>query len=58
MVFLYNALQHGWCVYKKDNCYIFKKKHEGLQEVFEESYLSTFIKENCTIDNSFLKQES
>lgn len=56
MIFLYNALDKGWNIHKKDNSYIFKKKHQGKQEIFEDAYLSSFIKENCIIDSSFIKE--
>ena len=46
MVFITNALENGWTVKKKDNQYIFTKKHEGKKEIFNENYLENFIKEN------------
>jgi len=51
MVFLYNALDNGWSIKKRKNSYIFSKNHEGKKEVFDESYLSIFIKENVNINN-------
>lgn len=50
MLFLYNALDNGWSIKKKNNTYIFKKNHEGKKEVFDESYLSIFMKENSDIN--------
>jgi len=49
MAFLYNALQDGWTIKKQDNSYIFRKKHEGKQEVFLDTYLNTFVKSNLDI---------
>ena len=46
MVFITNALENGWTIKKKDNQYIFTKKHEGKKEIFNENYLENFIKEN------------
>ena len=34
MVFINNALEDGWSVKKKENSYIFTKKHENRQEIF------------------------
>ena len=51
MVFLYNALDNGWSIKKRNNSYIFSKNHEGKREVFESSYLSIFMKENSNINN-------
>ena len=51
MVFLYNALDNGWSIKKRKNSYIFSKNHEGKKEIFDESYLSIFIKENTNINN-------
>ena len=50
MVFLYNALDNGWSIKKNQNSYIFKKNHEGKKEVLNESYLSTFMKDNSDIN--------
>ena len=51
MVFLYNALDNGWSIKKKQNSYIFTKNHEGKKEIFDESYLSIFMKDNMNINN-------
>ena len=51
MVFLYNALDNGWSIKKKLNSYIFTKNHEGKKEVFDEAYLSIFMKDNANINN-------
>jgi hypothetical protein len=54
MVFLYNALENGWSIKKRNNSYIFTKNHEGKREIFDESYLSIFMKDNADI-NKILK---
>ena len=54
MVFLYNALDNGWSIKKRNNSYIFTKNHEGKKEVFEESYLSMFMKDNTDINKILL----
>lgn len=46
MVLLYNALEEGWNIKKKDDSYIFTKKHEGKKEVLQEDYLRRFMKAN------------
>ena len=51
MVFLFNALDNGWSIKKRKDSYIFTKNHEGKKEVFDESYLSIFMKENADINN-------
>ena len=51
MVFLYNALDNGWTIKKRNESYIFTKNHEGKKEIFEESYLSIFMKDNININN-------
>lgn len=50
MVFLMNALEKGWCIKKKDEQFIFTKKHEGKKEVFDENYLEQFIQSNFDMD--------
>jgi hypothetical protein len=51
MVFLYNALDNGWSIKKRNDSYIFTKNHEGKKEIFDEAYLSIFMKENVNINN-------
>ena len=51
MVFLYNALDNGWSIKKRNDSYIFTKNHEGKKEVFDEQYLSIFMSENININN-------
>jgi hypothetical protein len=51
MVFLYNALDNGWSIKKRKDSYIFTKNHEGKKEIFDESYLAVFMKENANINN-------
>ncbi len=46
MAFLFNALENGWTIKKKKNCYIFSKNHEGKKEVYLDSYLKRFMEEN------------
>ena len=50
MIFLMNALEKGWCIKKKDDQFIFTKKHEGKKEVFNENYLEQFIQSNFNMD--------
>ena len=46
MAFIHNALENGWSVKKSKESYVFTKKHEGKKEMFSDSYLSTFVKDN------------
>lgn len=50
MVFLFNALDSGWSIKKKKDSYIFAKNHEGKKEIFNEEYLSIFMKDNSDIN--------
>lgn len=51
MTFLYNALDNGWSIKKRKDSYIFTKNHEGKKEVFNDIYLSMFIKDSANINN-------
>jgi hypothetical protein len=53
MNFLYNALDNGWSIKKRKDSYIFVKNHDGKKEVFDDSYLAIFMKDNLAI-NRFL----
>ena len=50
MLLLFNALEDGWTIKKKNNSYIFTKNHENKREIFDESYLSSFMKINFDIN--------
>jgi len=54
MIFLFNALDKGWSIKKRQDSYIFTKNHEGKKEIFDETYLSIFMKENTNINNILL----
>jgi hypothetical protein len=51
MTFIYNALEKGWNVSKRDNLYIFKKNHEGKKEVYLDDYLARFMQDNFDMSN-------
>mgnify|MGYP001206069414 CR=1 FL=1 len=51
MTFIYNALEKGWNVSKKENLYIFKKNHEGKKEVYLDDYLARFMQDNFDMSN-------
>jgi len=46
---LYNALENGWTIHKKNDSYVFSKNHEGKKETFLDSYLIDFIKSNMNL---------
>jgi hypothetical protein len=54
MIFIFNALENGWTIKKKNKKYIFSKNHEGKKEIFSDNYLTSFIKDNSNINNIFL----
>ena len=50
MKFLCNAIENGWSIKKRNNEYIFTKNHEGKKKVYNDTYLSTFVKDNLQIN--------
>ena len=50
MLLLYNAIEQGWCIKKRNESYVSSKFHEGKKEVLEESYLHKFMKSNLDIN--------
>ena len=40
---------------KKQECYVFTKKHEGKREILHDSYLLTFMKTNLDINKIISK---
>ena len=55
MLILFNAIEDGWSIKKKQECYVFTKKHEGRREVVHDSYLLTFMKTNLDINKIISK---
>ena len=53
MLLLFNSIEQGWSVKKRNNSYVFTKNHEGKKEVFEDSYLMKFMKTNLDINKMF-----
>jgi hypothetical protein len=51
MAFIYNSLEQGWSVKKRDGKYIFQKSHNGKREIFQDDYLEKFITENSSMDH-------
>jgi hypothetical protein len=58
MTLIYNSLESGWVIKKKDNLYIFTKNHEGRKEVFSEDYLKRFMKENIDIEKLLKRKDT
>jgi hypothetical protein len=54
MLLLYNSIEQGWSIKKRQNSYVFSKHHEGKKEVLEDSYLLKFMKTNLDLKNLFL----
>jgi hypothetical protein len=50
MLLLYNSIEQGWSVKKRNNSYVFTKNHEGKKEVFEDTYLLKFMKTNLDLN--------
>ena len=46
--FINNAIEAGWTVKKRNDTYIFTKKHENKKEVYLEKYLQEFIETNLS----------
>jgi len=46
LLFLSNGLDQGWTIKKRNDTYIFSKKHENRYEVFQEDYLEKFVLSN------------
>lgn len=55
MLLLYNALDDGWSIKKRNGSYVFQKNHEGKKEVFDDSYLTSFMKSNFDISKIISK---
>ena len=50
IIFLYNALQDGWTIKKRDEKYIFTKHNNKDKEVYMDNFLEKFIIKNFNLD--------
>jgi hypothetical protein len=50
MLILFNSIEQGWSVKKKNESYVFTKHHENKKEVLEDSYLIKFMKTNLDLN--------
>ena len=50
MIFIFNALEDGWSVYKNGSSYVFKKNHGGKKEIFLDDYLKRFMEQDFSIN--------
>jgi hypothetical protein len=50
MLFIFNAINDGWSIKKRNDSYIFSKNHEGKREIFSDSYLLSFMKGNFDVN--------
>ena len=46
MIFLMNTLENGWSIRKKNDEYVFRRKHEKQTEIYSDEYLVHFLKSN------------
>ena len=53
MLLLFNSIEQGWSVKKRNDSYVFTKNHEGKKEVLEESYLMKFMNTNLDLNKIF-----
>jgi len=43
MVFIFNAIEKGWTVKKRDGRYIFRKKHNNESNYLKPSFINEFV---------------
>ena len=54
MLFLYNSLDEGWSIKKKNDSYVLRKPHENKKEILNDSFLSIFMKEKLSLNTILL----
>jgi hypothetical protein len=50
MLLLYNTIEQGWSVKKRNESYVFTKNHENKKEILDDSYLMKFMKSNLDLN--------
>ena len=46
MHFVMNTLENGWTIRKKNDNFVFRKKHKNRNEIYSDDYLVNFLKVN------------
>jgi hypothetical protein len=54
MILLYNSIEQGWTIKKRNDSYVFIKNSESKKEVIQDSYLLNFMKDNLDINKILL----
>jgi hypothetical protein len=54
MLLLYNTIEQGWSVKKRNGSYVFTKNHENKKEILDDSYLLKFMKSNLDLNKVIL----
>ena len=50
MHFVMNTLENGWTIRKKNDNFVFRKKHKNRDEIYSDDYLINFLKINIKTD--------
>jgi len=50
MLLLFNSIEQGWSVKKRNDSYVFTKNHENKKEIIDNSYLLQFMKTNLDLN--------
>ena len=53
MLLLFNTIEQGWSVKKRNDSYVFTKNHENKKEILDDSYLLKFMKTNLDLNKVF-----
>jgi hypothetical protein len=53
MVLVFNSIEEGWSVKKRNDSYILTKPHENKKEILGDSYLLKFMKTNLDFNKIF-----
>ena len=50
MLLLYNTIEQGWSVKKRNGSYVFTKNHENKKEILDDAYLLKFMKSSLDLN--------
>jgi len=54
MLFIFNAIENGWSVKKRNGKYIFRKKHNNESRYFKPSFVNDFV--NSIISSKSIRE--
>lgn len=58
MMLLFNSIEQGWSVKRREGSYVFTKAHENKKEILNDKYLLQFMKTNLDLNKIIVQSKN